>query len=140
MKTRALLSLLALLIAILPAACAPPAVKTADLDCSNTPDCRIQVSVNCFMTMFCSAAVDHDRVISRRNGKIDWEIVTTGYTFGSANGIVFATAPAVFQCHVEANGRRYSCANRGDRGEYKYTINLTGSPAVGALDPWVVNN
>lgn len=139
MKTRAPVSVLAVLTAMLLASCAPPAVRTADLDCSNTPECRLQVSVNCAMAMFCSIAVDHDRVIGRRNGKIDWEIVTTGYTFG-ANGIVFPTGTAVFQCHVEANGRRFSCANRGDRGEYKYTVALTGSPTVGALDPWVVNN
>jgi len=120
--------------------CAAPPVRTADLDCRNTPDCRVQVSVNCSMSIFCSIAVDHDRVLGRRNGKIDWELQTPGYTFNSVNGIVFPSAPAIFSCHQEANGRRFSCDNRGDPGEYKYTINVVGSPAVGPLDPWVVNN
>jgi len=139
MKTRAPLLLLAVLTAAVLAGCAAPPVRTADLDCRNTPDCRVQMSVNCFMAI-CNIAVDHDRVFSRANGKIDWEIQTVGYTFDRNNGIVFPSALAVFQCHAEANGRRFSCANRGDRGEYKYTINLVGSPSVGPLDPWVVNN
>ena len=140
MKARALLRLLALLFASVLAGCAAPPVRTADLDCRNTPDCRVLVSVKCSTAILCSTTVDHDRVFSRANGKIDWEIETAGYTFAGANGIVFSTAPAVFQCHVEANGRRFSCGNRGDRGEHKYTVNLVGSPSVGPLDPWVVNN
>jgi hypothetical protein len=140
MKARVPLLLPAVLTATALAGCAGPPVRTADLDCRNTPECRVQVSVNCVMGVFCSIAVDHDRVIGRRNGKIDWEVVTPSYTFDGANGIVFPTAPAVFRCHVEANGRRFSCDNRGDRGEYKYTVNLAGSPGVGSLDPWVVND
>ena len=140
MKTPALLLLLAMLTALAPGGCAAPPFRTADLDCRNTPDCRVQVSVSCSTTGSCNIVVDHDRVLSRPNGKIDWEIQSSGYTFDGTRGIVFPTALAVFQCHVEANGRRFSCANRGDRGEYKYTVNLAGSPSVGPLDPWVVNN
>jgi hypothetical protein len=63
------------------------------------------------------------------------------YAFDRVNGIVFpADSSANFRCHVEANGARFSCTNRGDRGQYKYTVNLVGSPAVRPFDPWVVNN
>jgi hypothetical protein len=127
--------LLAVFTAIVLAGCAITPVSTQDLDCRNTPDCRVLVSVTCATT--CAVTVDHDRVHSRRNGKIDWELQSPAYTFDPANGIVFQGA---FACHVEANGRKYSCDNNAGPGQYKYTVNLLGSPAVGPLDPWVVND
>jgi hypothetical protein len=136
MTTRGVL--LAVLGAVELAGCTISPLRTQELDCRNTPDCRVQVSVNCAAT--CAAAVDHDRVLSRRNGKIDWVLETPGYTFNRTNGIVFPSAPEKFPCHVEADGRRYSCDNNAGPGEYKYTVNLVGSPAVAPLDPWVVNN
>ena len=113
-----------------------------ELNCNNVATCRVQVSVKCFGG--CSASVDFDRVIGKRNGEIVWEISNQAgdtYEFDRSRGIVFPTdTNGNFRCHVEASGGRFSCTNRGDRGEYKYTVNLVGAPTVGPLDPWVVNN
>jgi len=114
-----------------------------EINCNVVATCRVQVSVACSGAL-CSAAVDFDRVLGKRNGEIVWEIVNqTGqtYAFDRAKGIAFAADPnGNFDCHVEASGGRFSCKNAGRRGEYKYTVNLVGSPTVGPLDPWVVNN
>jgi hypothetical protein len=113
------------------------------VDCNAVPTCRVQVSVKCFGVL-CNASVDFGRVIGKRNGEIVWEISNqTGqsYAFDRNNGIVFLRdTNRNFDCHVEASGGRFSCKNRGDRGEYKYTVNLVGAPTVGPLDPFVVNN
>jgi len=68
-------------------------------------------------------------------------MISAGYTFPS-NGIVFASGGSqFFDCHVEANGRRFTCRDRNtEAGRFKYTVNVTGSPAVPPLDPWIVNN
>ena len=113
-----------------------------ELDCSNAANCRVQVFVKCPGS--CSTSVEFGRVIGKRNGEIVWEIENQSgqaYEFARNNGIVFpGDAGRNFDCHVEAAGRRFSCKNRGDRGEFKYTVNLVGAPTVGPLDPWVVNN
>ena len=113
-----------------------------ELNCNNVATCRVQVSVKC--SGVCSASVDFDRVIGKPNGEIVWEISNQAgqtYEFDRTKGIVFPTdTNGSFRCHVEASGGRFSCTNRGDRGEYKYTVNLVGAPTVGPLDPWVVNN
>jgi hypothetical protein len=124
--------------------CAPQStVAVHELNCHVVATCRVQVSVACSGAL-CSASVDFDRVIGKRNGEIVWEIVNqTGqtYAFDRNNGIAFSADPnRNFDCHVEASGGRFSCKNRGDRGEYKYTVNLVGSPTVAPLDPWVVND
>ena len=113
-----------------------------EADCRNVATCRVQVSVKCVGA--CSVAVNFDRVIGKRNGEIVWEISNQSgqaYEFDRVRGIVFPTdSNRNFDCHVEASGGRFSCKNRGDRGDYKYTVHLVGAPAVGPLDPWVVNN
>lgn len=113
-----------------------------ETDCNNVATCRVQVSVKCFGV--CSTSVNFDRVIGKRNGEIVWEISNQPgqtYEFDRSNGIVFPTDTSRnFDCHVEASGGRFSCKNRGDRGEYKYTVNVVGAPTVRPLDPWVVNN
>jgi hypothetical protein len=124
--------------------CAPMSTMgLQQVDCNVVATCRVQVSVACSGAL-CSASVDFGRVIGKRNGEIVWEIVNqTGqtYAFDRSKGIAFSADPnRTFDCHVEAGGGRFSCTNRGDRGEYKYTVNLVGSPTVGPLDPWVVNN
>ncbi len=130
----------ALLVGAAVAGCSFNPIATAqDLDCRNAADCRVRVSVNC--SPACAAAVDHERVFGKRNGDIVWELQNQAYSFNRTNGIVFSSdSQGNFRCQVEANGRKVQCSNRGDRGEYKYTVNLVGSPSVGPLDPWVVNN
>lgn len=139
MKTRTFLPAITFVTVL--AACVT-AMGKQDLDCSNAAECRVQVSVKCAAS--CAIDVDHERVIGKRNGQIVWELQNQSgqtYRFDRTKGIVFPTDSRTnFACHVEADGARFSCSNRGDRGEYKYTVNLAGSPAVGPLDPWVVNN
>ena len=109
------------------------------LDCRNSADCRVQVTVNCSFGK-CGVVVQYDTVLGKRNGDIVWEVQNAAgqsYTFDRTNGIAFSSN--VFQCNVEANGARYKCHNNGDSGKYKYTINLAGAPAAAPLDPWVVN-
>jgi hypothetical protein len=112
------------------------------LDCRNSADCRVQVTVNCGFGK-CGVVVQYDTVLGKRNGDIVWEMQNASgqsYSFDGNNGIVFPSAPAgLFDCHPEANGAKYTCKNRGDSGKYKYTINVAGSPAASPLDPWVVN-
>ncbi len=93
------------------------------------------------MGLFCRASVDSDTVqVSRGNSpNITWRMISAGYTFPS-NGIVFAGGANQFECHVEANGRRFSCKDRNtERGKFKYTVNVSGSPGVPPLDPFVEN-
>ena len=140
MRTRVLL--LAVLVTAAVTACAPlQTSRMAQLDCNTTPQCRVQVFVDC--PFFCGIVVEYDKVVGKRNGDIVWELQNKpnqSYAFDRTNGIVFPSAPSVFDCHVEANGLRFTCKNRGDKGEYKYTVNLSGLPTVTPLDPWVVNN
>lgn len=110
------------------------------LRCSG-PNCDVQVAVSCSLGMFCIASVDSTTVqVTRGNSpKITWQLISPGYTFPS-NGIVIANGGAEFNCRVEANGRRFACENRHTTtGKYKYTVNLTGSPPVPPLDPWIDN-
>ena len=104
-------------------------------------NCDVQVAVTCSLSVFCTASVDNDTVqVSRGNSpNITWQMMNPGYTFPS-NGIVIANGGAEFDCHVEANGRRFTCHDNHTRsGKYKYTINVSGSPAVPPLDPWIDN-
>jgi hypothetical protein len=104
-------------------------------------NCDVQVAVSCSLGSFCTASVDIDTVdVPRGNSpNITWQIISAGYTFPS-NGIVIAGGEGEFDCHVEANGRRFMCHdNHRKPGKYKYTVNLSGSPAVPPLDPWIDN-
>jgi hypothetical protein len=106
-------------------------------------NCDVQVAVSCSLGLFCRASVDSETVqVSRGNSpNITWQMISAGYTFPS-NGIVFASGASQFsECHVEANGRRFTCKDRNtEAGKFKYTVNISGSPAVPPLDPWVVND
>jgi hypothetical protein len=93
--------------------------------------------------VFPAASVDSETVqVSRGNSpNITWQMISSGYTFPS-NGIVFASGASQFvDCHVEANGRRFACKDRNtESGKFKYTINVSGSPAVPPLDPFIAND
>ena len=105
------------------------------------PNCDVQVAVSCSLGFFCVASVDSTTVLVTRGNspKITWQMVSPGYTFPS-NGIVIANGGAEFDCRLEADGRRFACNNRHTTsGKYKYTVNITGSPAVPPLDPWIDN-
>jgi hypothetical protein len=57
------------------------------------------------------------------------------------DGIAFgSTGSSVFRC-TRIDDINFRCVDPdGPVGEYKYTISLSGSPAVTPLDPWVVND
>jgi hypothetical protein len=103
--------------------------------------CDVQVAVACSSGV-CTASIDNDTVqVPHGNSpNIIWQLQSPGYTFPS-NGIVIANAGTEFDnCQIEANGRRFKCHDKHTRaGRYKYTVNITGSPAVPPLDPFVDN-
>jgi hypothetical protein len=126
---------------LLGCATSPFGVERKTLRCTGQ-NCDVQVAVSCSLGLFCTASVDNDTVqVPRGNSpNITWQIISPGYTFPS-NGIVIANGGTEFDCHVEANGRRFACHNNHTKpGKYKYTVNVTGSPSVPPLDPWIEND
>lgn len=103
--------------------------------------CDLQVAVACSSGV-CVASIDKGTVqVPQGNSpNIIWQLQNPAYTFPS-NGIVIANGGTEFDnCHVEANGRRFKCHDKHTKaGRYKYTVNITGSPAVPPLDPFVDN-
>jgi hypothetical protein len=104
--------------------------------------CKVQVSVDCTLLIFCRIAVDNDTIdVPRGNSPVlEWEVVTPRYAFAD-NGIVINDGGDELMCRPGEGGRqRFMCTNKHSRpGIYKYTIRLTGWPAVFPLDPWIVN-
>ena len=140
MSAKATLSAIVVCAVLVACATNPFGVEGRTLRCQGQ-NCNVQVSVSCSLSVFCIASVDSETVeVSRGNSpNITWQLISAGYTFPS-NGIVFASGAGQFECHVEANGRRFMCHNKHTKpGKYKYTINITGSPAVPPLDPFVDN-
>jgi hypothetical protein len=76
---------------------------------------------------------------------IFWRIDNTGaqrYRF-PANGIEFKSADGKreFSCAAQGtSGLVIRCKDpNAAKGRFEYAVNLTGSPAVPPLDPWVIN-
>jgi hypothetical protein len=140
MSAKAWFSAIVLCAALLGCATQPFSGDGKTLRCTGQ-NCDVQVAVSCSLGVLCTASVDHETVqVSRGNSpNITWQMISPGYTFPS-NGIVFASGGTQFDCHVEANGRRFACRDRNTTaGKFKYTVNVTGSPAVRPLDPFVEN-
>ena len=141
MSAKALFPAIVFCAALFGCATSPFGVDGRTLRCTGQ-NCDVQVAVSCSLGLFCTASVDNETVqVSRGNSpNITWQMVSPGYTFPS-NGIVIQNAGTEFvDCHVEANGRRFACHNKHTKpGRYKYTVNVTGSPAVPPLDPFVDN-
>ena len=142
-------ALQALVVAIASAAtltgCAAPPFSPggSDLTCSSAQQCRVEVAVTCAQGV-CRLVVDHPHVFARGNDVV-WTIINQSgqsYRFADDAGIAFKTVEGrgVFRCHVEANGARIACMNRGTPGMFEYAVRVSGSPAVPPLDPWVVNH
>ena len=140
MSAKALFPAIVLCATLLGCATSPFGPESKTLRCTGQ-NCDVKVAVSCSLGLFCIASVDsHTVQVSRGNSpNITWEMISSGYTFPS-NGIVFASGDTQFECHVEANGRRFSCRDRNTVvGKFKYTVNVSGSPGVPPLDPWVSN-
>ena len=136
---------IALTAALALAGCAAPPFSpdAGDLTCNSAQQCRVEVAVTCAQGA-CRLVVDHPHVFARGNDVV-WNIANQAgqsYRFSDDNGIAFKTAEGrgVFRCHVEANGTRIACMNRGTPGTFEYAVRVSGSPAVPPLDPWVVNH
>ena len=127
------------------AGCATPpfSPNSGDLVCNSAQQCRVEVAVTCAQGA-CRLVVDHPHVFARGNDVV-WTIAnqpSQTYRFADDAGIAFKTAEGqgVFRCHIEANGARIACMNRGTAGMFEYAVRVSGSPAVPPLDPWVVNH
>lgn len=140
MSAKAWFSAIVLCVALLGCATQPFGGDGRTLRCTGQ-NCDVQVAVSCSLSVFCTASVDNQTVqVSRGNSpNITWQMMTPGYTFPS-NGIVIVNGGTEFDCRVEANGRRFMCHDKHTRsGKYKYTVNVSGSPAVPPLDPFIEN-
>lgn len=142
MSAKALFPAIVFCAALLGCATSPFGPDGKTLRCTGQ-NCDVQVAVSCSLGLFCKASVDSETVqVSRGNSpNITWQMISAGYTFPS-NGIVFASGASQFvDCRVEANGRKFSCKDRNtERGKFKYTVNVSGSPAVPPLDPFIAND
>jgi len=89
------------------------------------------------------------------NGKKDiiWNVQTSGYTFpalaaptGPATGIDFTNTgtkppapPGEVTCHQNSPTQIRCHDDHGHLGMWGYTVTLSGTPSVMALDPFIVN-
>lgn len=141
MSAKALFSAIVFCAALAACAGRPFTAGAGPVRCTGQ-NCDVQVFVTCSSGGSCAISVDIDTLqVPRGNSpNITWQSMNAGYTF-PGNGIVFSSGGAEFEnCHVEANGRRYMCHDKHmTSGMHKYTINLTGSPAVQPLDPFIQN-
>jgi hypothetical protein len=122
---------------------APKVAGKGPLECRNAAGpCQNHVSVNCDSAS-CTLSVDYDyTIVATKNAPIEltWQLETSGYVF-TDNGIQFPAGTPFENCHKEGTGQRFRCLDKNPAFDlYKYTINVTGSKPVTALDPWVVND
>lgn len=140
MSPRALVTVIGLCSAVLGCETRPFDSGRGKSDCSGQ-SCDVRVTVTCAGTA-CSTSVNLNtlHVEHGQSPKITWELTNSNYTF-SSNGIVIANGGDEFSgCGPEANGRKFSCKDLHTKpGFYKYTVNVTGSPPVPPLDPFVDN-
>ena len=139
------LSALTMLAVLAVSGCAGPpfSPEANDLTCNSAQQCKVEVSVACTGGA-CKLSVDHPRVFAKGFAVV-WNIVNNAgqsYKFADDNGIAFKTEAGrnAFRCHVEENGGRIACMNRGTAGTFEYGVRVSGMPTVPPLDPWVVNH
>jgi hypothetical protein len=139
------LAALTMLAVLAASGCAGPpfSPEPHDLTCNSAQQCKVEVSVACTGGA-CKLSVDHPRVFAKGFAVV-WNIVNNAgqsYKFADDNGIAFKTEAGrnAFRCHVEENGGRIACMNRGTAGTFEYGVRVSGMPAVPPLDPWVVNH
>lgn len=126
--------------------CAPLSTKTPpapSLNCNSAANCVVPVEVNCTSTP-CAITVGHANV-APHGFAVVWEIVEKSgqsYRFKNPGGVFFKTAggTSAFECHTQMNDKQYRCQGNRDGQPYEYGIELVGTPPVGRLDPWIVNN
>jgi hypothetical protein len=118
----------------------PPVTFT----CQSAQQCRIPVEVDCAHSPCTIRIASQFENVDTKAFSVVWEIVRKpgqSYTFKNPAGIFFKSAAGqhAYNCHREANGERFSCQGNKDGKQYKYGIELTGTPAVRKLDPWIVS-
>ena len=126
--------------------CSSGLVKTPpppDLDCTSAEQCVVQVQIDCGHSP-CTIGVSKQNVAAHGFAVVWWIVDKPGqsYQFRNPGGVYFKSAGVQrgFDCHPEANGKRYRCRGDRDGKTYEYGIDLVGTPAVRILDPWIVNN
>ena len=109
---------------------------------------HVKISDNVIKVDALSLAVDRPNVPPH---KIYWLIdsaSTPGYAFAAGAISSFTPVPPTTSlpanefsnCGPSPQGDTFSCKDANSQpGTYKYTVTVTGSPAVPALDPWIVN-
>jgi len=117
----------------------PPVTFT----CHSAQQCRVPVEVDCAQSP-CKIEIAHQfENVDTKGFSAVWEIVQKpgqSYTFKNQGGIFFKSAQGqhAYKCHPETNGKRFRCQGNKDGKEYEYRIELTGTPPVSSIDPWIV--
>lgn len=120
--------------------------------CNGINQCGIAVTVDrsCGFKYCLQVTDEFVLVVDKANAKITWELAAVDqedFRFDRDKGIAFDADAGDFDCHVEADGRRFFCTdNQKNRVPtvYKYTVNVIKVKGVqwpvSPLDPWVINN
>jgi hypothetical protein len=142
---RSLSRSIAVLLGVAILGCAPAyAQKTpppVTFTCQSAQQCRIPIEVDCGRSPCNIRIASQFENVDAKGFSAVWEIVQKpgqSYTF---SGIFFKSAAGAlaYKCHREANGTRFSCQGNKDGKQYEYGIELTGTPRVSKLDPWIVS-
>ena len=119
----------------------PPPISAT---CHSAQQCTLQVTVNCTHSPCTITLPDSQQNVDANGFDVVWEIVPgagQSYVFKNPGGIFFKTPEGqnAFMCHREAQGAKFSCHGNKDGKNYKYGVELVGTPPVSVLDPWIVN-
>lgn len=145
---RSLSRSIAVLLGVAILGCAPAyAQKTpppVTFTCQSAQQCRIPIEVDCGRSPCNIRIASQFENVDAKGFSAVWEIVQKpgqSYTFKNPSGIFFKSAAGAlaYKCHREANGTRFSCQGNNDGKQYEYGIELTGTPRVSKLDPWIVS-
>lgn len=120
---------------------APPVSST----CHSAQQCAVPVEVDCGHSPCVIRIASQFTNVDANGFDVVWQIVPKAgqsYTFANPQGISFKESEGrqLFRCQPEANGATFRCHSNVKNGKpYEYAIEVTGSPPVAPLDPWIVN-
>ena len=146
--TRSLSSCMAVLLGVAIFGCAPAYGQKrpppVTFTCQSAQQCRVPVEVDCAHAPCSIRIAPRFENVDIKGFSAVWEIVQKpgqSYTFKNPGGIFFKSAAGqrAYNCHREANGKRFSCQGNKDGKQYEYGVELTGTPPVSKLDPWIVS-
>jgi hypothetical protein len=125
-------------------ACAPTNMGLAENALASNPFCNAANNRCITVSVANGQIIAGDLLISSANHIIWWQMATAGYRFPDDGITIASTLPNEFTCRVALQGLIYFCVNRNTTTgtgikKYKYSVKVTGSPAVPPLDPWILN-